>query len=164
MSRDAYDLKLLAEVQAQGNLSQSELAERVHLSTAAVSRRLKRMAADGVIQGYTAIVAPEALGYHQTIIANVEIDDERIDLIESVQRKFLACPQVQQCYYVTGEWDFVLVCIVRDMEQYTELTRELFFDNPNVKRFKTLVTMNRIKTGVAVPVDGLPAPAGVPNT
>jgi DNA-binding Lrp family transcriptional regulator len=54
---------------------------------------------------------------------------------------------------VAGEWDFVLVLAVRNMEQYTELTRELFFENNNVKRFKTLVSMSNVKVGVQVPVD-----------
>ncbi len=153
MIPDAYDLKLLAEVQKEGNLSQGELGWRVHLSTAVVSRRLKRMAAEGVIDGYTAIVAPAVLGYALTIVAEVEVANERIDLIEALQRSFLACPQVQQCYYVSGEWDFVLIFIVRDMAQYTELTRQLFFESKNVKRFKTLVTMNRVKAGLNVPVE-----------
>jgi len=60
---------------------------------------------------------------------------------------------VQQCYYVTGEWDFVLIFLVRSMDQYVELTRELFFESGNVKSFNTLVAMNRVKTGSTVPVD-----------
>jgi len=59
---------------------------------------------------------------------------------------------VQQCYYVTGEWDFVLILLVQDMEQYTSLTRELFFASNNVKRFKSLVVMDRSKVGLSVPV------------
>ena len=65
---------------------------------------------------------------------------------------FAHCPQIQQCYYVAGEWDFVLIFAVRNMDQYTELTRELFFSNNNVKRFKTLVSMSRVKVGLEVPL------------
>lgn len=54
---------------------------------------------------------------------------------------------------MAGEWDFVLILAVRDMDQYTELTRELFFSNNNVKRFKTLVSMSRVKVGLEVPID-----------
>jgi len=59
---------------------------------------------------------------------------------------------VQQCYYVTGEWDFVLICVVHDMDEYTSLTRELFFASNNVKRFKSLVAMNRAKVTLDVPI------------
>ena len=123
-------------------------------STAAVNRRLKRLCDEGVIERYSAIVAPDALGHELSIIVEVQVESERIDQIDALKRNFQACPQVQQCYYVAGECDFVLIFCVRNMAQYTQLTRELFFDNPNVKRFKTLVAMNRVKVGLEVPTAG----------
>ncbi|WP_323118915.1 Lrp/AsnC family transcriptional regulator [Burkholderia alba] len=157
---DTYDRKLLAELQQDARLPQGELGARVNLSAAAVNRRLKRLHDEGTIEKYTAVVAPDALGYPLTIVVEVEVANERIDLLDAMKQTFAACPQVQQCYYVAGEWDFVLIFAVRHMEQYTELTRELFFNNNNVKRFKTLVAMSRVKTGLAVPIDVDPPPAG----
>lgn len=150
---DAYDRKLLAELQQDARLPQGELGERVNLSAAAVNRRLKRLRDEGAIEKYTAVIAPDALGYPLTVIVEVEVENERIDLLDTMKQTFSACPQVQQCYYVAGEWDFVLVLAVRSMEQYTELTRALFFGSNNVKRFKTLVAMSRVKTGYGVPID-----------
>lgn len=150
---DSYDRKLLAEMQQDARTAQSELGARVNLSTAAVNRRLKRLTDDHVIEKYTAVVAPAALGYALTIVVMVEVESEQIDLLDAMKRSFEACTQVQQCYYVAGEWDFVLIFTVRDMEQYNDLTRQLFFANNNVKRFKTLVTMSRVKVGLEVPVD-----------
>ncbi|NYT80545.1 Lrp/AsnC family transcriptional regulator [Alcaligenaceae bacterium] len=77
----------------------------------------------------------------------------RLDLLQEMQRSFKACPQIQQCYYVAGECDFVLVFLVRDMEQYVALTHTLFHGNNNVKSFKTLVAMDRVKCGMDVPVE-----------
>lgn len=150
---DIFDRKLLSEVQKNAHLSQSELGAKVNLSAAAVNRRLKRLADEGVIQRYVAVIAPEAVGYSLTIVAEVEVERERIDLLDGMKGVFEACPQVQQCYWVTGEWDFVLILAVRDMEQYNELTRQLFFKDNNVKRFKTLVVLNHIKSGLEVPID-----------
>ncbi|KVS43724.1 Lrp/AsnC family transcriptional regulator [Burkholderia ubonensis] len=150
---DAFDRKLLMEVQRDAQTPQNELGARVNLSTAAVNRRLRRLAEDGVIERYTAVVAPEKVGYALTIVVNVEMESEQIDQIDAMKRTFERCPQVQQCYYVTGEWDFVLILAVRDMEQYNALTRQLFFSNNNVKRFKTLVSMGRVKVGLDVPVE-----------
>ncbi|RQR62015.1 Lrp/AsnC family transcriptional regulator [Burkholderia sp. Bp9125] len=150
---DAFDRKLLMEVQRDAQTPQNELGARVNLSTAAVNRRLRRLADDGVIERYTAVVAPEKAGYALTIVVNVEVESEQIDLLDAMKRTFEQCPQVQQCYYVTGEWDFVLILVVRDMDQYNALTRKLFFANNNVKRFKTLVSMSRVKVGLGVPVD-----------
>ncbi|KVR29293.1 AsnC family transcriptional regulator [Burkholderia ubonensis] len=152
-SLDAFDRKLLMEVQRDAQTPQSELGARVNLSTAAVNRRLRRLAEDGVIERYTAVVAPEKVGYALTIVVNVEMESEQIDQIDAMKRTFEQCPQVQQCYYVTGEWDFVLILTVRDMDQYNALTRQLFFSNNNVKRFKTLVSMGRVKVGLGVAVD-----------
>ncbi|KWD07878.1 AsnC family transcriptional regulator [Burkholderia ubonensis] len=150
---DAFDRKLLMEVQRDAQTPQNELGARVNLSTAAVNRRLRRLAEDGVIERYTAVVAPEKVGYALTIVVNVEMESEQIDQIDAMKRTFERCPQVQQCYYVTGEWDFVLILTVRDMDQYNALTRQLFFSNNNVKRFKTLVSMGRVKVGLGVEVD-----------
>ncbi|KVP01979.1 AsnC family transcriptional regulator [Burkholderia ubonensis] len=150
---DAFDRKLLMEVQRDAQTPQNELGARVNLSTAAVNRRLRRLAEDGVIERYTSVVAPEKVGYALTIVVNVEMEREQIDQIDAMKRTFERCPQVQQCYYVTGEWDFVLILTVRDMDQYNALTRQLFFSNNNVKRFKTLVSMGRVKVGLDVPVE-----------
>jgi Lrp/AsnC family leucine-responsive transcriptional regulator len=150
---DAFDRKLLAEVQQDAQLAQNELGARVNLSTAAVNRRLRRLAEEGVIDRYAAIVSPEKVGCALTIVSTVEVESEQIDLLDAMKRTFAQCPQIQQCYYVAGEWDFVLILTVRDMEQYNELTRQLFFSNNNVKRFKTLVSMSRVKVGLGVPMD-----------
>ena len=152
---DDYDRALLAAVQEDARTTQSALGERAHLSTAAVNRRLQRLARDGVIERYAACVNPQAVGYPLTIIVEVKVESERADLLDRLQQQFTACPQVQQCYYVAGECDFVLIILARDMEQYVALTRRLFLGNENVKAFKTIVAMNRLKTGMGVPLDGL---------
>jgi len=149
---DAFDLQLLALVQADSRMPQSALGAAVHLSTAAVNRRLKRLEKTGVIERFTAVLAPQAVGHGLTIVAEVEAESERIDLLDAMKKTFKACPQVQQCYYVTSEWDFILILCVRDMAQYTALTRSLFFQGNNVKRFRTLVAMDRVKVGLEVPV------------
>ncbi|MBV6749005.1 Lrp/AsnC family transcriptional regulator [Pseudomonas chlororaphis] len=151
MSLDHFDLALLEAIQQDASTSQQDLGTRVNLSPAAVNRRLKKLNADGVVRKTVALVDPVRLGYGLTVIAAVEVENERLDLLDAMKRTFLACPQVQQCYYVTGESDFVLILAVRNMEQYTELTRTLFFQSNNVKRFKTLVSMSNVKVGLEVP-------------
>lgn len=151
MSLDPFDRALLDAVQRDASTSQIDLGVQVNLSSAAVNRRLKKLTQDGVIQRTVAQVDPLALGYTLTVITEVEVENERLDLLDAMKRTFMACPQVQQCYYVAGACDFVLIMLVRDMEQYTQLTRELFFQSNNVKRFKTLVSMSNVKTGLQVP-------------
>jgi Lrp/AsnC family leucine-responsive transcriptional regulator len=71
---------------------------------------------------------------------------------EAAQKRFKAAPEVQQCYDVTGDPDFVLVVLVRSMPEYKALTQRLFFSNRNVKAFRTLVVTERAKVGLAVPL------------
>lgn len=153
MKLDPYDRTLLAALQEDARTPQSELGQRAHLSTAAVNRRLKLLKEGGVIENYAARLNPQALGYDLTVVVEVKAENERAHLLDEMRRRFAACPQVQQCYYVTGAWDFVLIVLVRSMDQYVALTRELFFEGGNVKSFNTLVAMNRVKTGQSVPVD-----------
>jgi DNA-binding Lrp family transcriptional regulator len=154
---DAFDLRLLELLQADSQLSQGDLGKQIHLSTAAVNRRLKRLLEQGVIRKYGAVLSPAALGHPLTIVAEVEAENERIDLLDAMKESFRACPQVQQCYYVTGEWDFIVIFAVRDMNQYTSLSRQLFFQSNNVRRFRTLVTMDAVKVSLDVPIEPVPA-------
>lgn len=149
---DRHDLQLLALVQDNAQRPLSALAQAVHLSTAAVHRRLKRLNEGGVIQAVRAQVQPSAVGHPLTLIAAVEVESERVDLLDAMKRSFAAQPEVQQCYYVTGESDFILIFTVRDMDHYTQLTRQLFFTNNNVRKFKTFVTMSPVKVGLGVPI------------
>lgn len=152
VSLDDVDRALLSAVQDDARTPQAALGARVGLSAAAVNRRLRRLTDAGVITRTRAVLAPERLDHPLTVIAQVEVVSEQPDALDAMRRSFTDCPQVQQCYYVTGEWDFVLVLVVRDMDQYTALTRELFFASNNVKRFKTLVVMNRAKVTLDVPL------------
>ncbi|WP_336719968.1 Lrp/AsnC ligand binding domain-containing protein [Chryseobacterium indologenes] len=63
-----------------------------------------------------------------------------------------SAPEVQQCYYVTGESDFVLIIVVSSMKDYEQLTRRIFYGNDNIKHFRTLVSMNTVKSGLEIPI------------
>jgi len=81
----------------------------------------------------------------------VELERERLDQIDAFRRISRAEQQVQQCYYVTGEADFILICTAKDMADFESLTHRLFFENSNVRRFRTSVVMDRSKTGSFLP-------------
>ena len=152
MKLDRYDRVLLAALQDDGRVPQSELGQRAHLSTAAVNRRIRLLEGAGVIEGFSARLSSKDLGYDLTVIVEIKAENERADLLDDMRRRFAACPQVQQCYYVTGEADFMLVLVVPSMADYEALTQRLFFGNNNVKRFKSFVAMDRVKVGLAAPL------------
>lgn len=149
---DRFDRAILALVQHDNTIALRLLAERVNLSTAAVQRRLKRMQDNGVITANIAVVDPVRVGKPITIVAEVSTERTSIDALNAMKAHF-AVPQVQQCYYVTGEADFVLLLNVATMQEYQDLARRLFAENPNVKWFKTLVVLDRVKVGLDVPCE-----------
>jgi Lrp/AsnC family leucine-responsive transcriptional regulator len=150
---DSFDLAILDILQRDNTVSQRTIGEAVNLSAAAVQRRIKRMQEAGVIEANIAVVDPARLGRPITLIVSVVVESERADLIEGLKKSLKAAPEVQQCYYVTGETDFVVILTVRSMSEYEAFTRRLFLKNRNVKRFQTLVVMGRVKAGLSVPTD-----------
>ena len=150
---DAFDRAILAILQKDNATPQRTIGEAVNLSAPAVQRRIKRMEETGVIRANVALVDPAKVGHPITIFVEVEVESERAELIDAAKRGFAEVPEVQQCYYVTGEADFILVVTVATMADYEALTRRLFFENNNVKRFRTFVAMDRVKVGLEVPLD-----------
>nr|WP_262512423.1 Lrp/AsnC ligand binding domain-containing protein [Dyadobacter luteus] len=68
-------------------------------------------------------------------------------MTDEAKKIFLSIPQIQQCYQVTGDADFILIITLQTMAQYTELNRQLFETNPNIKGVKTFVSISQVKTG-----------------
>jgi len=147
---DKLDRAILDVLQRDNKTPQRKIAEMVSLSAPAVQRRIKRLEETGVIQANVAILDPGKIGQSITLFVEVEMESERTDLYESAKKSFARAPEVQQCYYVTGDADFILVVSVKTMTDFEELTRRLFFENNNVKHFRTFVAMNRVKVGMAI--------------
>lgn len=150
---DSFDLAILALLQRDNQTPQRAIAERIHLSAPAVQRRIRRLEANGVIKANVAVLDPDSIGQHLTIVVNVDLERERSTLIDEAKKAFLAEPAVQQCYYVAGETDFVLILSMPSMADYEALTRRLFFANANIKRFRTFVVMDRVKASLALPLE-----------
>lgn len=147
-SLDSFDLAILRILQENNGTSQREIGEAVNLSAASVLRRIRRMESEGVISANIAQISPEAVGLPLTIIVQVELASETPRDMDAAKRRFRMAPEVQQCHYVTGDADFVLILVVSSMADYEEFTRRVFFESGNIKKFRTMVSMDRVKTGV----------------
>lgn len=152
-SVDNFDRKILDIVQVSNRTTSDQIAEQVGLSPAAVQRRLKRMRTQGIIQADVSVINPKAIGYAMTFVVQVTLERERVDLMHNFKKEMNANRSVQQCYYVTGSSDFILIVTAVDMEGYDNFTREAFFDNANIKSFQTNVVMDPVKVGLTIPID-----------
>ncbi|NZD63586.1 Lrp/AsnC family transcriptional regulator [Rhizobium sp. WYCCWR 11290] len=153
MELDRADIALLNAVQKNNKLTSEELAERAHLSPTACQRRLKRLRAEGAIEADISIVSPKAVGRHVTVVVLVSLERERADIIDRFKTAIKNTREVMIGYYVTGDADFLLVVTAKDMEDYEQFTRRFFYENNDIKGFKTMVVMDRVKAGFAFPIE-----------
>jgi DNA-binding Lrp family transcriptional regulator len=150
---DALDLKILAAYQGDTRKPAHAIGRAVGLSTAAVQRRLKRLRGQGVIEAEVAQVAPAAVGLGMTCIVAVALERHDEKALAAFQKRICACPEVQQCYYVTGPHDFVLIALAADLAAYEAFTRGVLLGDANVRAFTTSVVLGRAKVGLSVPLD-----------
>ena len=149
---DAFDRQILEIVQTNNMRPHREISETVCLSVPAVARRLQRLRKEGVIMGDASVLRPEFIGVPLTIIVNLTIQNESLAELDATRNRFIECPQVQQCYHVTGEVDFMLILSVRDIQEYEVLTHTLFSADANVRTFRTFVVLQRPKVSLRVPL------------
>ena len=150
MVLDRADMHILSAMQENARIGLEALSEIASLSVASTQRRLKRLRDEGIIVKDISILNPDELGQSMSFIVMVEMERERPDQIDAFARVAMSDPQVQQCYYITGEADFCLICTSKDMKEFELLTYRLFFNNNNVRRFKTSVVMGRKKVGLSI--------------
>jgi Lrp/AsnC family leucine-responsive transcriptional regulator len=153
MELDSQDLKILKILQVDARTGIDWIAGDVGLSSASVQRRLRRLRNNHVITAEVAIVSPKAVGRAMTFLLSVELERDNLEVLAKFKAKIKSDPRVQQCYYVTGESDFMLIVTAKDMESFDVFTQEMFFNESNVRRYKTSVVMERTKVGLTLPLD-----------
>ncbi|MGE0239820.1 MAG: Lrp/AsnC family transcriptional regulator [Parvibaculaceae bacterium] len=149
---DELDRRILDRLQKDNRVSAHELAEAVNSSAPTCLRRVKRLRDEGVIIGDVCVVDPAAIGRRMTMIVEVTLERERPEIVELFKQAVQSCEQISLCYYVTGDVDFVLIVHVADMEEYEGIIDRIFHQNRNIKWFKTLISIRRIKHASHLPV------------
>ena len=149
---DAFDLKILQIIQENNKITSEVLAKEVGLSSSACQRRINSMRKAGIIQKDVSIIDRNFIGRKITIVVQVLSDKEGIEYDDEFKKTMLKAPEVMQCYYVTGDYDYVLIATFKDMEEYEIFTKKYFLNNSNIKRFSSMVVMNRVKENLSVPL------------
>ena len=116
---DDMDRLILRELQRNARLSAEELGEKVGVSRSSAQRRLQTLRETGVIEKEIAVVNARHTDATMTFIVEVELERERIDLLDEFRRSMMRLEEVQQCYYVTGHTDFILIVLAKDMASWT---------------------------------------------
>lgn len=151
---DRFDALLLEALQRNARATAEALSEQVALSPDACRKRLARLRASGIIEAEIAVLDPARVGRGLILIVEVTLQNERKADLDRFKTAMQAAPEVMQCYYVTGNADFILILSARDMADYDAFTRRHFFAEDNILRFRTSAVMDRVKTGFSLPLDG----------
>ena len=151
-SLDDYDKAILRLLQQNNRLTTEQLAEKVNLSQSAIQRRLAKLRQEKIIEADVSIISPSAVGIGIVCVVDVILQEGSSKAIENFKKAMLKCPEVSQCYYVTGTYDFVLIVNTRDMRHFEEFQKKNLLDNPNLKHFYTHVVMDKVKVGYGVNV------------
>ncbi|NIA68605.1 Lrp/AsnC family transcriptional regulator [Pelagibius litoralis] len=150
---DQFDVALLDQLQRDNRQTSEALAAAVGLSATACQRRMKRLREAGYIAADVSVLDPAKVGRRTTFIVQVDLARGRADIVDGFKRDMQKIPEVQQCYYVTGEADFILVVVARDLAHYEQLTRRLFYGNNVIGKFHTQVVMDSVKLGLTIPLE-----------
>ncbi|MCK1695086.1 Lrp/AsnC family transcriptional regulator [Bradyrhizobium sp. 144] len=153
MQYDRIDARILEIVQKNNRLTSEVIGQLAGLSATACQRRLKRLRSLGIIEADVSIVSPKTVGRPIQMLVLVTLERERSDIIDRFKKVIKSSVEVVNGFYVTGDADFVLYVSARTMEDYEQFTRRFFYENPDIKGFKTMVIMDRVKAGFAVPIE-----------
>ncbi len=150
---DDIDKAILTELQADGSISNAELARRVSLSPPAIHARIKRLEDAGYIRQYVALLDREKIGYDMLCLVNVTLMMHQRDNIDGFRDTIISLPEVLECYSVTGEFDYLLKVAVRSRQELEAFLMDKLTSIPGIARVTTSIILTEIKYTTALSID-----------
>jgi Lrp/AsnC family leucine-responsive transcriptional regulator len=147
---DRADRRILREIQKDAEQTSEAIAEAVALSPSAVQRRIQRLKKDGVIQKVVALVDPRAVGRTVTVVVEIEVDNERRPALAGFYKWVAGQPEIQCAWGVTGDIDYVMLVVVRDLDAYSAFIDRMMEEQPLVRRYRSRIAIKTIKRGLEV--------------
>ncbi|WP_306006022.1 Lrp/AsnC family transcriptional regulator [Aquicoccus porphyridii] len=152
---DPIDRKILAELQADGRMTNVELAKRVGISAPPCLRRVRTLEEQGFIRGYHADVDPRELGFEVQVFAMVGLQSQAEADLSRFEERCRAWPLVRECHMLNGEVDFILKCVAPDLSTFQSFLTEQLTAAENVASVKTSLVIRGAKDDPGVPFEVL---------
>jgi DNA-binding Lrp family transcriptional regulator len=149
---DAIDWHILKELQADGRITNVELARRVGISAPPCLRRVRALEEAGLITGYRTLLDEKQLGYEVTAFAMVGLHSQTENDLNAFEDKVKSWPEVRESYMLSGEVDFLLKCVVPDLQSFQNFIIRELTATPNVDSVRTALTIRQTKNEPVVPV------------
>ncbi|MBW8908133.1 Lrp/AsnC family transcriptional regulator [Mesorhizobium sp. RCC_202] len=148
---DRIDVRILRALQAEGRLTNAELAARVNVSAATCHRRTQRLFEDGYITGVRAEIAPVAVGLGALVMVGVVLDRSTPESFGAFEAAVLELKEVLDCNLVAGDFDYLLKIRVRDMADFNKLHGQKLIALPGVRQTRTFFVMKEVKENARLP-------------
>jgi DNA-binding Lrp family transcriptional regulator len=152
---DSFDLKMLAALQDDGRLTNQQLADHVGLSASQCSRRRMRLEDEKVISGYHADLAPEALGFGVVAFIQVTLATHSPDNAKKFRTLVQRVDEIQEAYSLTGDADYVLKAILRDLKSLSDLVNDVLMPHQSVAHVRSSIVLDRLKETSKLPLKAL---------
>jgi DNA-binding Lrp family transcriptional regulator len=150
---DAVDRRILSDLQADGRLSNVELARRLGISPPPCLRRVRALENSGYVRGYHAIIDAEAMGFGVTVFAQVGLASQNELDLRAFEQLTLTWPQVRECNMLAGETDFLLKIVAEDWDHYQRFLTTQLTAAPNVAQVKSALSIRTSKYLPGVPIE-----------
>lgn len=154
---DKFDIAILNELQADGRLSNAELASRVGLSAAPCWRRVRALEQSGFITGYRAEINRQKIGLGVLAFVRLDADRNTGDVLPALEDAIRTIPEVVSCHYISGTGTFELQVVSRDLNSFSQFARDVLINLPNVKDLHTSFSLGEVKASSALPLNHLGA-------
>jgi Lrp/AsnC family transcriptional regulator, leucine-responsive regulatory protein len=149
---DAIDRRILGELQADGRMTVQQLAERVGLSASPCARRVRLLEQAGVIKGYAALIDQAQIGLPISAFASIKLARQHEEDLDSFASAVARWPEVVDCYLMTGQRDYLMRIVVRDLEAYERFLKEKLTRLSNVASIETSFALGQVKRSDHLPL------------
>ena len=150
---DRIDRRILADLQADGRMTNVELARRAGISAPPCLRRVRALEEAGYIKGYHAEIEPHALAFNVTVFAHVGLNSQAEADLRAFEDLVLAWPEVRECHMLAGETDFLLKIVAHDWDDYQRSLTTKLTAAPNISHVKSSLAIRTSKLQPGVPID-----------
>jgi Lrp/AsnC family leucine-responsive transcriptional regulator len=152
---DAIDRRIVAALQADGRLTNTDLAERVGLSPSPCLRRVNRLEREGYIEGYRATLRRDQIGLGLTVFVGVKIEGHANDKAIAFEEAVVAFPEVVACHMVAGEADYLIEVVVPDLDHYRSFLVGKLLELSLIREVRSNIAIQTLKAGAVLPLDHL---------
>jgi Lrp/AsnC family transcriptional regulator, leucine-responsive regulatory protein len=152
---DPVDCRIVAALQADGRLSNVDLADKVGLSPSPCLRRVKRLERDGYIEGYRAALRRDRVGLGFSVFVGVKIEGHANERALVFERAVISMSEVLACHLISGEVDYLLEVVVPDLESYQQFLVGKLLNLPMVREVRSNIAIQTLKVGAPLPLGHL---------